>query len=837
MADEIFRVDFGVTGGASAEGDTGKRIQKELNTIATQITGSKMPRVQVSIDINKTKNILSQQLGSVLKNLKVTDTYALSPDINVDNIQKKVDSAFKNVKIPEIKVNLDTKNMNALYKQLNNFATEQAKLQGFDIGKVSVKQSKQDGLSATIQYYKKGAQEVVVEHYKMQKSADETGHKVEELGLAYTEVTSNIKKLNEELEKKEKSEIKSIENIEKAKLKQQEREIKNQSTLTKAQENQRSAQLKSVQSNLDKIFNGQYQNHFDKFKDQFDNLSRLRDIRPESIKTLDDFKKSLDSLKQYKLTDGKSIKSLSEEIVGDPKKLQEFVNNVHHVDNTMKIAKSNLSLDKTFSTNTNKINDKIKALKNLEIEILKYIKTNDRLKTNSKFKSEFGSLLSDVQSDISSGNVQNLEKYRNTLKELDTNIIKHGLTGQTYLTKLGEQFKKLTVYFSAASVMLGAWMQLKQIITNVTQLDTAMTELKKVTDETDKVYTKFLDNASTRAKNLGATMVDVVNATADFARLGYSLDQAESIADSAIIYKNVGDGITDINEASESIISTMKAFNIEASKSMSIVDKFNEVGNNFAISSQGVGEALKRSASALATAGNDIDESIALITSANTIVQNPEIVGTAIKTAALRLTSSQGKLEELGEDAEGAAESVTKLQTQLLNLTKGKVDIMLNADTFKSTYQIFLEMSKVWDSMTQKDQMDALELMFGKRQANVGASILRNMEDGQKALKTSAESFGSAMEENSKYLDSIKGKQAQFSAQYEELSSNILDSEFVKGTIDTGTGFLGFLNTVIKNLHTIPTLAIVAAGALSALSNNGISNVKYALPYSMSMVA
>lgn len=40
------------------------------------------------------------------------------------------------------------------------------------------------------------------------------------------------------------------------------------------------------------------------------------------------------------------------------------------------------------------------------------------------------------------------------------------------------------------------------MITNVIDIDTAMTELKKVTDETDKAYAKFLDGASTRAKNL-----------------------------------------------------------------------------------------------------------------------------------------------------------------------------------------------------------------------------------------------------------------------------------------------------------------------------------------------
>lgn len=177
-----------------------------------------------------------------------------------------------------------------------------------------------------------------------------------------------------------------------------------------------------------------------------------------------------------------------------------------------------------------------------------------------------------------------------------------------------------------------------QVYNNVVKLDTAMTELKKVTDETDATYSKFLDNAAERAQKLGTTMSDVVSSTADFSRLGYGLSEASELADAAIVYKNVGDGISDISEASESIISTMKAFGIEAKDAITIVDRYNEVGNRFSISSKGVGDVLLRSASALQTAGNTLDEAIALGTSANSIVQDPEKVGSqynvpTIKTA------------------------------------------------------------------------------------------------------------------------------------------------------------------------------------------------------------
>ena len=58
-------------------------------------------------------------------------------------------------------------------------------------------------------------------------------------------------------------------------------------------------------------------------------------------------------------------------------------------------------------------------------------------------------------------------------------------------------------------------------------------------------------------------------------------------------------GLDTVEESTESIISTMKAFGIESDNTMSIIDRFNEVGNNFSITSAGIGEALQRSASAL----------------------------------------------------------------------------------------------------------------------------------------------------------------------------------------------------------------------------------------------
>lgn len=118
---------------------------------------------------------------------------------------------------------------------------------------------------------------------------------------------------------------------------------------------------------------------------------------------------------------------------------------------------------------------------------------------------------------------------------------------------------------------------LRGIVQNAIDVDTAMTELKKVTDATDTEYAQFMDGASVRAQKLGATLKDVVSATADYARLGYDIPDATKLADSAILYLNVGDDVESMDQATKSLISTMQGFGIAADDSMTIVDKFNEV--------------------------------------------------------------------------------------------------------------------------------------------------------------------------------------------------------------------------------------------------------------------
>ena len=360
------------------------------------------------------------------------------------------------------------------------------------------------------------------------------------------------------------------------------------------------------------------------------------------------------------------------------------------------------------------------------------------------------------------------------------------------IIKLGGQelARYITTRFGIEEII----QMISQGVEAVRELDLAMTELKKVTNETSATYDEFLGFASKTAGSIGTTLTEFVNSTADFARLGYGINEASSLAEAASIYSNIGDGVDNIEQGTNSIISTMQAFGIEASDAMSIVDKFNEIGNKFAITSGGIGDALQVSASALYAAGNTIDESIALITTANSVVQNPNVVGTALKTLSLRLRGAKVELEEAGLETEAMAESTATLQAKLKALTHGKVDIMANPDTFKNTTQILREMSEAWEEMTDIERASALELMGGKRQANVLSAIISNWDMAERAIKTSVDSQGSAVAENAKYMDSIQGRIDQFNNATQTMWANFISDDLIKGIVELGTKFIQTLD-------------------------------------------
>lgn len=391
-------------------------------------------------------------------------------------------------------------------------------------------------------------------------------------------------------------------------------------------------------------------------------------------------------------------------------------------------------------------------------------------------------------------------------RELQTQAREAGKLGNSLWGSIKEQFEKFTQWFSVTSLTTNVLHIGRQMYDAVYDIDTAMTNLYKVTDETSQKYNQFLESSSKSAHELGRSISSLVEQTANWAKLGFSLDEAEQLAKISSIYANVGE--VDNDTAVSDMVTAMKAFNIEVSNSITIIDMLNKLGNEFATSAAALGDGLSHSASAMATAGTDLNKTLAMLTGGTEITQNASEFGNFLKIGSMRIRGMKGSLEELGEEVDETVDSISKVQTQILNRTGGKVNIFDDLDNFRDYYDIMKDISEVYDELSDTDKADLTEILFGKQRGNQGAALIQAFQSGQiqKALEATLNAEGSAMEEQERWMDSLEAKTQQFEAAFQSLSNTVVDSNMLKSIVDLGTTGVSSFERFIKVLEHVNSL-------------------------------
>lgn len=447
------------------------------------------------------------------------------------------------------------------------------------------------------------------------------------------------------------------------------------------------------------------------------------------------------------------------------------------------------------------------------------VKVQKLLSNNTKVTSEVKNEWQSYVNRLSSGSdiaIKEINDINLRLKVTESNMRNMGKLGFSWTDKLKQAWGKFGGWGFATGTMMTLFNQLRRIPKEVYEIDTAMTNLYKVTDETSSKYNQFLDSASDSAHELGRSISSLVEQTANWAKLGFSLDEAEQLAKISSIYANVGE--VDNDTAVSDMVTAMKAFNIEASDSITIVDKLNKLGNEYATSAAALGDGLSRSASAMATSGTDINKTLAMLTGGTEITQNASEFGNFLKVGSMRIRGMKGDLEALGEEVDETVDSISKVQTQILNRTGGKVNIFDDMGNFRDYYDIMEDIAEVYDDLNDPDKADLTEILFGKQRGNQGAALIQAFQSGriQKALEATLNAEGSAMQEQERWLESLEAKTQQFEAAFQSLSSTVLDSSLLKWFVDFGTGTVSTLDTIIDKFGTLNTMTTIGGGIAGA---------------------
>lgn len=425
-----------------------------------------------------------------------------------------------------------------------------------------------------------------------------------------------------------------------------------------------------------------------KLKDSKNNIERRGAVAQPVVNNINSEMSALEELKRS----GQNLN------VSNPAEVQAFIDKLHEADVTVESLQQSAK-DIRISTNATASVAKLDSKFNdLLFKVDKFRRDNSKITSDKGISAQFDSLMRSIQT-IEKSDV-NFQRLRAQFDQLKATVQGKGLTGRS----LGDELKYIAEKIGIKAMLgnsiyrvIGAF---RQMVGIVTELDTGMTTLRRVTEATEKQYAQFMKNATASAHELGSAISDVVNATGEFSKLGYNLDEATKLGEAAATYANVG--FMDISSSIESMTSVMQGFKLSADEAMSVVDKMDLIGNKFSISSAGIGAALQRSASSLVAAGNDLDEAISLVTAGNTVLQDPESVANGIKIISLRIRSAKSEILELGESTDDMVESSAKLQQKVQAIAG--VNIMKDDNTFKSTYQILSEIANKWSELSDIDQ-------------------------------------------------------------------------------------------------------------------------------------
>ena len=616
-----------MTNAAKSEVESISLIKQAVSDLATQIHNVPKVRIVGENDgkLNISANLTEEQIAVIHEKLKAAfsgeQAIPISFVPNVESLKQQIVDALKDVPVEitnnninkVIKVNKFKANSDGVEALRNSISSQlkNVKIQSFDATTAaeSVKETLSkvlDGVGLKFDTEKLGNEvREAVNSGVEAASAEQKPETSDNKAVRFKErATNDIGKLRDKYADKLqgqqlevfKERLNEIDN----KIKEIKDDASNYTDENAQVINKDIKQIESLVNSFKEINNSEdkINSLIQKLKDSKNNIERRGAVAQPVVNNINSEMSALEELKRS----GQNLN------VGNPAEVQAFIDKLHEADVTVESLQQSAK-DIRVSTNTTASVAKLDSKFNdLLFKVDKFKRDNSKITSDKGISAQFDSLLRSIQT-IEKSDV-NFQRLRAQFDQLKATVQGKGLTGRS----LGDELKYIAEKIGIKAMLgnsiyrvIGAF---RQMVGIVTELDTGMTTLRRVTEETEATYRKFLKTAGDEAHELGSTVSGLVDSTGAFARLGYNIQESSELAKNALMYSNVG--WLDIETATADMTSTMKAFNIAAQDSVKIVDVFDILGNKYDVTAANIGEGLKESASALATANNSMEESAAM---------------------------------------------------------------------------------------------------------------------------------------------------------------------------------------------------------------------------------
>lgn len=417
---------------------------------------------------------------------------------------------------------------------------------------------------------------------------------------------------------------------------------------------------------------------------------------------------------------------------------------------------------------------------------------------------------------------QQLSTARAELQAFTAELKSNGLATESTADKWKNLISRSKDIVSAVTILRTVFLQVKQAVNTTIDLDKVYTDLVKVNDElTRNDYAEYLSQCNKKAQELATTQKGLIEGATEFSKSGYDLSTSDALSQKSTVLANVGD-MSD-SDSAKAIISGVQAYDVidgytdVVDKADALIDKYNEIGNTASITTSEIAQGVQSVGSVFADANTSVDEFISLLAAGNRQYQDADSLSLGLRTSALRIRGCTAELEAMGEETDTVVTSTAKLEEKIKGLTNingsGGVEILeADGETFRSIYDIYVDIGKVYKEMSDTDQSALLELIAGKNRASAISATLNNMSEAQEILQNSLNSSGSAQKEYDAYLESTEAHLQQFQAKLVETYSSFMNGDMISHAADMGTSILDLVNKTDLLKHSLLAISTISIG-------------------------
>lgn len=239
----------------------------------------------------------------------------------------------------------------------------------------------------------------------------------------------------------------------------------------------------------------------------------------------------------------------------------------------------------------------------------------------------------------------------------------------------------------------------------VTDLDTAMTNIRVVTMDTKEATKELLETYNQLGQELGANTLDIAEGSVDWLRQGYSVADTEELVKNSTVLSKLA--LIDNAQATEYLTSALKGYKLEAKDAVGVIDQLVSIDLEAATSAGDMAEAMSRTANMANTTGFKMNELLGVIATMSEVTQNSaSTIGNSVKTILSRMSNVKAGLDDFEGEALNDVEK-----------TLNRVGIALrdNQGNWYDFYDVLDEVASRWDTFSDVQQSQITTALGGKQ--------------------------------------------------------------------------------------------------------------------------